>query len=127
MRLGRNISYSGPSLRKILRILEKKNIALTKPAVRSSTKLVRTQAKEDAPVLTGRYRKSIRHSVRSNVRAGEVVGKVGIRLGDPVMKYAGKIERKYFIFTRLEKTQEIPVKREFRSSIIKTINHIRIN
>jgi len=127
MRLGKNISYSGPSLKKVLRVLEKKNIALAKPAVRSSTKLVRTQAKEDAPVVSGRYRKSIRHSVRTNTRAGEVVGKVGIRLGDPVMKYAPMIEKKYFVFTRLEKTQAKPVKQEFKSNIIKTINHIRIN
>lgn len=126
MRLGKNISYSGPSVTKFLSEIEKKNLELVKPAVRESALILRRQAKEDAPVLTGNYRKSIRFRVRILRRQKEVQAKVGVRLGDPVMRYAGKIESKYFIFTRLEKTQELPVRSKFRNSIIKTINRMRV-
>jgi hypothetical protein len=109
-----------------MRTLEKKNIDLVKSGMRSSAKLVRAQAKEDAPVLTGAYKRAIKHSVRSSRRAGWVIAKVGIPRGSDVMKYAGRVESKYSIFSRLEKTQHKAVNNEVRRGIIKAINKIRI-
>ena len=126
-RFGKSIKYSGPSLNKIIKKLEKNNINMVKESIRESVKVVRKEAREIAPVVSGKYRKAIRLSVRSNVRRGEVTGRVGIRRGDPVMKYAKLVERKHNIYTRLEKTQATPVRKTFEIGIRKYFNKLKIN
>ena len=118
--------WRGPTLQKIFRQLEKKNMDMIKIPMRNSAKMVRAQAREDAPVVSGAYRKSIGLSVRANKRAGLVVAKVGIPYGHEVLKYARQVENKYHIYTRLEKTQDKPVQNEFARGLQSFFNKLRI-
>lgn len=118
--------WRGPTLKKIFNKLEKKNLDMIKIPMRNSAKLVRSQAREDAPVVSGAYRKSIGLSVRTNKRAGLVVAKVGIPFGHEVLKYARKVENKHHIYSRLEKTQEKPVRNEFGRGLQSFFNKLRI-
>ena len=99
---------------------------MIKEPLRNSSKFVQAQAKEDAPVLTGAYRQAIRRSLKSNKRAGFAKAKIGIVTGNEVMKYARKIENRYFIFTRLEKTQKQPVEQEFKKGLTSFFSRLRI-
>lgn len=118
--------WRGPTFKKIFNKLEKKNLDMLKIPMRNSAKLVRAQARQDAPVVSGAYRKSIGLSVRANKRSGLVVAKVGIPYGHEVLKYARKVENKYHIYSRLEKTQEKPVQNEFSRGLNSYFNKLRI-
>ena len=113
-------------LNKIFNKLEKRNMDMVKIPMRNSAKMVRVQAREVAPVVTGAYRKAIGLSVKSNKRSGLVVAKVGIPYGHEVLKYARQVENKYHIYSRLEKTQEKPVQREFVQGLNSYFSRLRI-
>ena len=124
--MAKMFKWRGPTLQKIFRKLEKKNMDMIKIPLRESAKLVQKQAKDDAPVVTGAYKKAIKRSVRTNRRSGFAFAKVGIKRGDPVMKYAGNVEQKHYTFTILEKTQEKPVRALFNQGLNKFFNRLRI-
>jgi len=121
------VSVVGPSFEKIFKFLEKKNVDMIKPIMREATVMVQKEAKLIAPYKSGRFRQSIRRSVRSFKRAGSVVGLVGVHKANRrVILYAFKLENQYHTFSILEKTQAAPVKRLFTRGLIKYFNNIKI-
>lgn len=122
------VIVTGPSLEKIFKVLAKKNVSMIKPIMQEATVMVQKEAKIIAPYKTGRYRKSIRRSVRTFKRAGSVVGLVGVHKGNRrVILYAFKLENQYHTFTILEKTQALPVQKLFRRGLFKFFNNLTIN
>ena len=79
---GPGIQIVGPSFTKIFKILAKQNVNMIKPIMQEATVMVQKEAKFIAPYKTGRYRQSIRRSVRTFKRAGSVVGLVGVHDGE---------------------------------------------
>ena len=101
---------------------------MIKPIMREVTIMVQKEAKFIAPYKTGRFRQSIRRSVRTFKRAGSVVGLVGVHKGNrDVILYAFKLESQYHTFSILEKTQATPVKRKFERGLVKYFNNLKIN
>ena len=123
-----SIQYIGPTFEKIFKVLAKKNVDMIKPIMREATVMVQKEAKFIAPYKTGRYRQSIRRSVRTFKRAASVVGLVGVHKGNRrVILYAFKLENQYHTFSILEKTQAEPVKALFKRGLVRYFNNIRIN
>lgn len=122
------VQVVGPTFEKIFKKLAKQNVAMIKPIMREATIMVQKGAKLIAPYKTGRFRQSIRRSVRTFKRAGSVVGLVGVHKSNRrVILYAFKLENQYHTFSILEKTQAKPVQRLFKRGLVNYFNNIKIN
>lgn len=121
------VSIVGPTFEKIFKVLAKQNVKMIKPIMREATIMVQKETKRIGPFLTGRWRNSIRRSVRTFTRAESVVGLVGVHKGNRrVILYAFKLENQYHTFSILEKTQAKPVQKLFERGLVKHFNNIKI-
>lgn len=114
------------NLNKVIKEIEKSNMKMIKDSLRDSAKIVKKRAKEESPVVTGAFKKAIRHSVKGKVKIGEAQAQVGIFKNSPVMKYARKVENKHRIFRTLEVTEKKPVTNAFVLGLRKYWNKKRI-
>ena len=113
----RLVQVKGPSLQKILREVEKKNLDMVKDSLKESAIHVQKLAKERSPVVTGNFKKSIRRSVTGKRKTGEARSIVGVYKRSPAIKYAASVENKYKIFRILELREKKPVTNIFALSI----------
>lgn len=107
------MTIKGPSLKRVLKSIRKKDMQMVKAGLRDSSMLLKKDAQEMAPVVTGEFRKSIRRQVRGRVKTGLAQAQVGVILSSPAWRYAAKVEKKHKLFRILEKTKPRPVRTIF--------------
>lgn len=94
------IQVEGPTPKQIFVGLNKAVLKMLPPLIHKGGKKLRVQAKEWAPVVTGRYRKSI--GIEDGKTKTSISTTVGVAQASFARVYARGIERKYRIFRRLK-------------------------
>jgi len=90
---------------------------MVKAGLKDSSILLKKDAQEMSPVVTGQFRKSIRRQVRGRVKTGLATATVGVTISSPAWRYASQVEKKHKIFRILETTKPKPVRAIFALAI----------
>jgi hypothetical protein len=121
----KTIQVKGMMPDRILFKMSKEGFNAIKDPIKEAGAAVQKRAKEIAPVKSGLYRKSIRRKLRTLKREGQISTTVGIKTNGLAIAYAGKVEAKHHIFTRLEHEFRNPVTAAVKSGIVKGLRSVR--
>jgi len=115
------VQVKGPDLKKVFKQLERNFSKSLFKAMDESAKYARDRARDKAPVLTGKFRRSIRISRNIRMPYG-LAKKVGVAYVAKAHKYSHKVEKKHKLFTYMPYRELNPVRNVFFRAITKGIS-----
>lgn len=122
----RFIEYKGPRLEDVLKGIISRAETMADATMDQSAMYLEKQVKEDSPVKSGRFKKSIRRSGSMKKRKQGSSQTIGIQLGSKAQLYGMKVERKYKVFRTVELRERNKINKMFSKGLNSFWNRQRI-